>query len=64
MKNNHRRDEAGVRHFVEELVINWHLTGHYPQSQKSDLYKTVTVENPIHASHIENLTPPCVNSPP
>lgn len=26
MKNNHRSDEDGVRHFVEELVINWHLT--------------------------------------
>lgn len=26
MKSNHRSDEGGVRHFVEELVINWHLT--------------------------------------
>lgn len=26
MKNYHRSDECGVRHFVEELVINWHLT--------------------------------------
>lgn len=26
MKNNHRRDEGGVRLVVEELVINWHLT--------------------------------------
>lgn len=26
MKYDHRCDEGGVRHFVDELVINWHLT--------------------------------------
>lgn len=26
MKYDHRFDEGGVRHVVEELVINWHLT--------------------------------------
>lgn len=26
MKYDHRSDEGGVRHFVDELVINWHLT--------------------------------------
>ena len=26
MKHDHRCDEGGARHSVEELVMNWHLT--------------------------------------